>query len=449
MKLQILGPRGHVAALFLAASVAMPAGGAAQASSGRPGLTLQDVISASAAHPLVSSARARVEAARGSRNSAGTLPNPIAAYQIENAPFPGRAGSSGVEREASTTLTLPLESLYQRGPRIRWTDAGIRAAEADVITVRRGIAIDALRAFYRVALAQLAVRGAFETREGLARLLSYNMKRVAEGVAPEGELLRVQLEHDRAATAVALARAELERSRALLGSYLPHSTQEAWGDSLRVDAETEMARHPVPPLAQLIARARQCRPELATARARLAAAEAETDLQRSLTIRQVGATIGQKRVGLRTSMIAGLSMPLPLFDRNRGEIRRSNADRVVAEKELEWSERSLIAELAGSHRAALLISAEVARLGSSFLNRAEEIRRITLAAYEDGAASLLQVLDASRALNDARLAYYNALFSEQQNLLELYTASGMDPDGSFSEAAGGSCSVNSLFGAKE
>lgn len=426
MNFELPTPRYLIAPLLMAA-IANSAEGQSGPSARQTDWTLERVISAVAHHPLVAAAQAGLDAARGSRRTAGILPNPVAAYLVENAPFPGSRSQSGLIKETSTTLTLPIEPLYQRGPKVRQADEDVRAAESEIVTIRRAVALEASRTFYRAALAQFAVQAAVENREGLGRLMSYNERRVAEGASPEGDLLRVRLERDRAATEAVLAEVELARARAALRPFLSPLDDAESLDSLRVNAVIGTSMAPPPELSALVMRAQQCRPDLVTARARVAAAGAQTSLQQALTIRQVGATFGQKRAGSGTSMIAGLSVPLPIFDRNRGEVQRARAERLAAEKNLEWAERRITSELAGARRAVTLVSAEVARLGSSFLPRADEIRRITVAAYEDGAASLLQVLDASRALNDARLGYYRTVFQEQQNVLELSVASGAEP----------------------
>ena len=56
-----------------------------------------------------------------------------------------------------------------------------------------------------------------------------------------------------------------------------------------------------------------------------------------------------------------------------------------------------------------------------------ESRRIAVAAYQEGAAPLLQVIDATRTLADARMTYARALHARLVSLLELYAAAGLDP----------------------
>ena len=397
--------------------------------------TLDAVLAATAArHPLVEAARARVSAARGTRRTAGALPNPVATYQVENAPFPGRVAPPGLERETATFLTLPLEPLYQRWSRTRGANEEIRAAEAALVAVRRQVALDAAHAFYRVALAQVSLATAEETRSAIERLASFNRVRVTEGAAAEGDLIRVQVELDRAATEVALEQVELARARAELLPFLGSSADAGTAlDSVRV-AEPPVATEVValPAIVTFVSRARLGRPELVEARARVAAAGAETAYQRALTVRQIGATFGSKRVSGESSMIAGVSVPLPLFDQNRGEVQRASAERAAAERELEWAERTVAAQVRGAYEAADRLSAQVARLQGTFLARAEESRRIALAAYEEGAANLLQVLDASRALGDARLTYYRVLLAQRQSLLDLAVAAGDEPGAALS-----------------
>jgi cobalt-zinc-cadmium efflux system outer membrane protein len=164
------------------------------------------------------------------------------------------------------------------------------------------------------------------------------------------------------------------------------------------------------------------------ARARVTAATTETSVQRALTVRQVGATFGFKRVEGENAMIAGISMPVPLFDRNRGEIQRATGELLAAQEELTWTERAVVAEMAGAYTAVQRLSTQVSSLEHAFLDRADETNRITLAAYQEGAATLLQVLDATRTVADARLTYYRAVLAQRQSVFDLAMAAGDDPE---------------------
>ncbi len=394
-------------------------------------LRVDDVIRAALQKsPRVRAAQARVDAARGARTTAATLPNPLLTYQVENSGFPGQGTPAGLDAEHSLFATVPLEPLYQRGPRIRRADEDIHAAEAELAAARWSVALDAARAFDRLALAQLTVDSARDVRKGLDELVAYNEQRVKEGVAAEGDLIRVKIERDRAAIEESVARAESVRAAAELRRFVGEMAPRISGETsaaASVDV-TAMAAVPLPAYEDVLARARTQQPELAAARARAAAARAEIDVQRAFSsVRQLGATFGTKRIGHDNTMIAGVSVPLPFFDRNRGEIARATAERIAVEEEAEWTERAVVARVEGAYEAARLLADQVRGVEADLVRRAEESRTIALAAYREGAGSLLQVLDASRALGEVRLTYARLLLAQRESRLELDAAAGSDP----------------------
>jgi outer membrane protein TolC len=93
-------------------------------------------------------------------------------------------------------------------------------------------------------------------------------------------------------------------------------------------------------------------------------------------------------------------------------------------------ERLAAAEVIGALEAARLLTESAARLSQggtqSFLTRADEGRRIALGAYREGAAPLLQVIDAARTWGDAHLAFYRTLYAQHQSVLTLLVAEGQD-----------------------
>jgi cobalt-zinc-cadmium efflux system outer membrane protein len=154
-------------------------------------------------------------------------------------------------------------------------------------------------------------------------------------------------------------------------------------------------------------------------------------------IRDFSAMLGTKQSAGFTSLIAGLSVPLPLFTQNRGEIARATAEQRVAEFELLSTQRTASAELVGAYDAAKILMDRATLLtarqpGSptnapAVLARADESRRIALGAYREGAVPLLSVLDAARAWGDVRIAFYRALFAQHESVLALAAALGLDP----------------------
>jgi outer membrane protein TolC len=148
--------------------------------------TLRDVLDSTLTHhPLAEAAQARVRAAQGMRGTARSFGNPVLSYDVENAPFPGGSRMPAMPRETMATATLPLESIVQRFPRARSADAAVRAAEADARAARQQLALDASRAFFRTALAQVSVAAARDLTAWLDSVVAYNRHRVRKASPPK------------------------------------------------------------------------------------------------------------------------------------------------------------------------------------------------------------------------------------------------------------------------
>jgi outer membrane protein TolC len=111
-------------------------------------------------------------------------------------------------------------------------------------------------------------------------------------------------------------------------------------------------------------------------------------------------------------------------------VARATAERDVARFELAAQERLAYADIMGASTAARLLTDRVetlARPGTDgLLARADEMRRIALGAYREGAIPLVQVLDAARAWGETRLTFYRALYAQHQAVLSLVVANGGD-----------------------
>jgi outer membrane protein, heavy metal efflux system len=185
----------------------------------------------------------------------------------------------------------------------------------------------------------------------------------------------------------------------------------------------------LPPMAG-DAPALESRPDVRAARDRTAAGRSAITSERTMVIRQLGATFGTKQSAGSTSFVGGVSLPFPLFDQNRGEVARARAERDEAAAQLVAIERAARAEIDGATEAARVLLdrlGTLARGPRTYLDRAEEARRIALGAYREGAVPLAQVLDAARAWGEARVTYHELLLAQHQSVLEVLVATGRDP----------------------
>jgi len=386
--------------------------------------TLEDaVVAALAQHPIVEAARAQLTAAEGKRITAGVFPNPMATYWVENLSFSNRTAAQ-LDRESSIYGTIPLEPFLQRSSRVAQAENEVGAAQASVGVAEQRVAADTAHAFFRVALAQAAQEAATDNLTSIDQVVDYLRNRVAQGATPEGDLIRAQVERDRAATELTMADVDLLRAQSGLRLFLGNA---AGAGRVRVAVpDWSRARAPVPPLAEFTTYALAHRPDLLASRAKAAAASSAIHVERSMIVRQLGASFGYKRMAGTNGMVAGVSMAVPVFDQNRGEIQRATSERLASDLETQWLERSIVADIEAEHQAADRLAAQAAALQPTFLSRAEESRRIAVGTYQEGAASLLQVLDATRALNEARVVYARVVAAAQESLVDLRFAAGYD-----------------------
>jgi cobalt-zinc-cadmium efflux system outer membrane protein len=401
---------------------------------GRPGtepLSLRQLLdSVGGHHPLLAAASANVRAATGARMNAGGLGNPMLAVQIENTAFPGGQTPAGLGQETFATATLPLEPLYLRGARVRAADASVDGAEASGRGVRRRLASGAIQAFYRTAIGQVDVEIAREVARWLDTLVAANTARVRDGFSAEADLFRSRIERARATAQAGTAEAELAFARGELAQFLgargPNSPA-LFAVMVRTDSIDAIGGGlPAAPEDFAADSALQLRPDVVVARAMVRQREAATNLEKWLIFPQVSATFGAKWMAGTSSMIAGFSLPIPLLGLNRGNIRRATAEGLVAREELLAIEQAARGEILASHAAALAWSGRVRELPLDLLAVADELRRIALEAYREGAIPLLQVIDAIRAWGAASHDYYQITFAYRQSHYELMLATGTD-----------------------
>jgi cobalt-zinc-cadmium efflux system outer membrane protein len=102
--------------------------------------------------------------------------------------------------------------------------------------------------------------------------------------------------------------------------------------------------------------------------------------------------------------VVGISIPLPLLDRNRGPIAQAEAERARANAALARARLEGQSELAHIARA-LTVARARARRDRLLLGDAERVAAMSLTAYREGASSLPAVLEARRTVRDVTREY--------------------------------------------
>jgi cobalt-zinc-cadmium efflux system outer membrane protein len=270
-------------------------------------------------------------------------------------------------------------------------------------------------AFFRAAEAQVAVRSATEVNSWLDSLIVYTSNRVREGATAEADLLRLQVESGRGEVDLAMSRIDLTRELAELAALTGISA-----DGVIVDSQNSSATTTTLPcsLDSLTALTLANRPDVVAALSRMQAASAGVSIERRAVVREVGAMAGVKKMEGGRSLMAGVTLPFPLFDRNGGEIQRAEAEQRAAAFDYDLVRRQAASEIQSALGAAVVLESALKKT-RDLVARAEESRRIAEAAYREGAIPLTQVIEAARALADARQANARAYFGWRTAITEL------------------------------
>jgi len=379
--------------------------------------------------PRSAAERALVEVARAGVVAAGVLPNPSFDYGWNHLVSGTNTGSATVNHLAADQ---PLLLFGQRRQRRRSAELGVRLAESRFAESYAERAREARERFTSLLARQEKQQLLEESSEDLRRVARVVEKRAEAGDRSRYDALRIEVEAREVQTALADARADVEDASGRLAALLgfPEWRPRAVGE-LRPAAPGDPNYIDTADIEGLWSRAQQLRPALVAAKRSEAAARADLDLARReslpVPVLSAGAALGQDAGN--TTAVAGLSFPLPLFDRGQGPIARARAQQHAAELELQALREESHAELQRSVAVLERRREAMAELEKQVMERLPEMRRMAEDAYREGQGGILELLDALRSLTSVRQIHLDDL--EAVKLAEidsLFLAGMIDTD---------------------
>lgn len=365
---------------------------------------------------------------------AGLYPNPEVGVQVEN--FAGSGEYRGT-REAETTLQLS-QLLLLGGKRAKAVQAARLSRDLaawDYETAR-------LEVFSRTAADFIAVLAAQQQLS-----LTGELVRLAERVVQTVEE-RVQaaksstVELTRAKVALDLARIDREQAQRALSAARQRLSSN-WGNPQpkfeRVAGNLRALRS-VPSLEELNRRLEK-NPDLARWATELEQRRAALKLEKSRAVPDLTAGLGYRRLSGPddNALVGGISLPLPLFNRNQGNIREAEYRLARADEEQRAAEVHVRTALGQAWQNYDSARATLESLRSKVLPGAQEAYQTANQYYRQGRFSFLDVLDAQRTLFTARAQEIQALSDYQKSVNEIERLAGE----AFGEATTDSTAPNS------
>ncbi len=366
-------------------------------------LTLEQALELAVSRSYaVSAAQRELEASDGVLLQASVRRNPELSTNIED--------TRSTSRTTTTTVGFPLELGGKRAARITASELAREVAQLELSHTKAQVRALTITAYFAVLVAQERAKLAANSAALATSATQAVSKRVQAGKVSPVDATRAQVDEANAQLELAEAQAELMISR--------HALASLWADVEPNFDSVEGAMSDVPErpsLTSLTAQLEQS-PALLIARTEVSRRHALVDVERSKTVPDLTVSVGAKRsneLGL-TQAVIGLSLPIPLFDRNQGAVYEASKRAQKAQDEYQAARVRTLSELQTASAQLSVARTSVQLLKSSVLPAAQQAYEAASKGFEAGKFGFLDVIDAQRSLLQTRARYLSALSSTYQ-----------------------------------
>jgi len=355
-----------------------------------------------------------VRAAEARVVQAGLWQNPELAFEAENIGGSGDfKGIESAEITLSLSQTFPLGGDLERRKELARLQG--RLAGWDYEAARIGLLTGVTQRYVNVLAAQRQVELAHESLALVEQVADSIGRRVEAGDAPA-------VERSRAAVPVATARIALRRAEQLVESARVQLSL-TWGSSSpvfeTVKGDLDRVR-PLPPVTALAALISQ-NPDVARWVTEITSRQAEVQLARAEATPDLTAGLGYRWFNDTddSALVAGVSIPLPVFDRRQGDILAARFGVASARNQQRAVELRIEATLAATYARLANAHDEAIALRDEALPPANEAYQAIRQAFDQGHLGFLDVLDAERTLIELRQQYLDALAAYHGSVAEI------------------------------
>lgn len=316
-----------------------------------------------------------------------------------------REGRDRDSRTSTLQISIPVELGGKRAARRNAAALDVDVARQELAGVRARVRADAVAAFYELYLAGERLRLARASADTAQSVSQAASRRVTAGKISPVEETRARVAEGAVKIDVMQAQRDWDEARVRLAAL--------WAPSAPA---IEAVAEPVAALPVLLSRQEmeariENSPALSKARVEVERRDAFAQLEKARRIPDAALIVGAKREGpdQRRQAVLGVSLPLPLFDRNQGAVLEALRRTDKARDELAATATRLRSDLMQAHARLDAALQEVALIRSDILPGAESAAAAALKGFELGKFSFLEVLDAQRTLFQSKTQYVRAL----------------------------------------
>jgi cobalt-zinc-cadmium efflux system outer membrane protein len=368
-------------------------------------------------NPTLAAARREVSATEGQVLQGSLRPNPEFNYQADDV--------SRVGRTSTAEVGVPFETGGKREARVRSAGLGREVALADLGSAELRLRSAVIAAFFDVLAAQELRATAEESVRLAQRATDIAAKRVAAGKISPVEETRARVAEAGARVTLNQSESELRNSRRRLASL--------WGNTAPsfTEASGDVEQLPVVPTADLIVGRLENAPQLRRAQRELERRKALVTLEQARSVPDFTVSLGVKRnleLPGEQALVA-LKVPLPIFNRNQGNLQEALRREDKAAEELQATQTALSATALQALENVNARRRDADLLRQEVLPGARSTYEAATIGFENGKFSFLEVLDAQRTLIAAKSQYLIALANFHRAQAELESLIGdLTPD---------------------
>lgn len=379
---------------------------------------LNEMIEMALEHnPALQEAATLIDQGKGLQATAAAYPNP----SITGTVGPGRTREALRDIaffERGVTVSQPVEWPGMRQARQRAAEAALAGSQAAVDATRLNLRAEVKIAFYQLLLAQRnaeliaeALAIAQDFLRGVKARVDAGQARPFEALKANVEVQKVSNDLNHAQHALVVGRSRLN---AVTGGVLGKNF-DVRGDFVSPPLELN--------LDGLAASARTQHPTVRRVQKEIERAEHSVVQERQSLIPSVTISGLFQQEAAETAYLARLSVPIPLWYRRQGEITGALSAKKRAEAEQVRIQNELVAAITESVEEAHAAQDRIEVFEKGLLKQAEETLRIAKISFQQGAASLLEFIDAQRVHRQMLLEYTQARasFSVEVARLERWT----------------------------
>ena len=336
----------------------------------------------------------------------------------------------GGQTQYDLNISYPLDITHKRRARIDSASRAKTVLEQQYRDAAR-LQIDNLQtAFVDVLAARATLRFAQAGAEGLTQILVPIEEKYRREAIRESDYLKVAIQREASEIALSDADANLVKSRRVLANLLNIPPEQANG--LDVRGPLLDGGYEVPPEAVLVEIAMESRPDLAAFRLGLSRAEADVRLAvanrfqdvyvlyQPFTLQDNGHQPGGGAAA--TSWALGVTVPLPIYNRNQGNIQRAKLNVGQVQTQLAGQIREVIADVDQANRELETARSAAKRFELTLRPYAEKVLATSRQRYENGAEDLIQFLGARGEYLTISRQYLDVLVRNRRASLSLNTA---------------------------